>query len=102
MWALALLSFCAGALAVACYPYPMTRKVIKSVFTFMKVYYKLVWFIMYVAYFVWCMIYEHQTGRCGGEFLLLFLIPLVAYIIEVGKGKEGRKNGKSSGNTERE
>lgn len=100
MWALALLSFCAGALAVACYPYPMARKIIKGIFTFMRVYYKLVWLVMYAVYIVWCVAYEYKTGRFGGEGYLMILIPFFAYLIE--SRKEEKRSGKSSGNTERE
>ena len=76
MWAVALLSFCAGALAVAFYPYKGIRNMIKSVWKFMRENYKLVWLVLYAAYFVWCVIYEHRTGRFGGEGFMLIIIPL--------------------------
>jgi len=82
MWAIALMSFAAGALAVAFYPYTAARKAVKSVWKFMCENYKLIWLFLYAAYFIWCVIHEHRTGRFGGEGIMLIIIPFIGYLIE--------------------
>ena len=94
MWAIALLSFTAGALAVALYPYTAIRKAIKCAWRFAHTYYKLIWFVLYVAYFIWCVVYEYRTGRFGGEGFLLVLIPFFAYLAETKRRKENSNDGK--------
>ena len=90
MWALGLLSFCAGALAVAFYPYTAIRKAVRGAWKFACENYKPIWLVLYAAYFIWCVAYEHRTGRFGGEGFMLIIIPFIGYLIEIKK--EGSKN----------
>lgn len=59
-----------------------SRRFLGKCWRWCREHYRIIWLLLYTAYFVWCVWYEHKTGRAGIELFVLLFAPAILYLIE--------------------
>lgn len=62
-----------------------TRQLLYRCWLWCREHYRIIWLVSYAAYFIWCVWYEHKTGKAGGELFALVIIPCLLYFWETRK-----------------